>query len=185
MFKPCGARGGRPRLTLGHRPTGLLKAKPRFGSLQVLSVCFKANSSVREQRGKEPLFAAAGCPPLRGRRCSGPRRSAERVRRPPQCLGGGLPFSVSRLSFCSAASTWGHGGDIRGRPAARCPPSTPHPHSPSTRADATQPAPPATRQHPDRATGLPPTPSPHAGPRPRPGPGPLRPQLPRQLSPAP
>lgn len=133
---------------------------------------------------KSPCSQLPGVP-LRGRRCSGPRRSAERVRRPPQCLGGGLPFSVSRLSFCSAASTWGHRGDIRGRPAARCPPSTPHPHSPSTRADATQPAPPATRQHPDRAAGLPPTPSPHAGPRPRPGPGPLRPQLPRQLSPAP
>lgn len=61
MFEPCGARDGRPRVTLGHRPTGLLKAKPRFGSLQVLSVlfCFKANSSVREQRGTEPLFAAA------------------------------------------------------------------------------------------------------------------------------
>lgn len=184
MFKPCGARGGRPRLTLGHRPTGLLKAKPRFGSLQVLSVCFKANSSVREQRGKEPLFAAAGCPPERAQVLWAPSQCRAR---PPAASVPGRRASFLRLTavLLQRGQHLGSQGRHPWAPRGSCPPSTPHPHSPSTRADATQPAPPATRQHPDRAAGLPPTPSPHAGPRPRPGPGPLCPQLPRQLSPAP
>lgn len=95
MFKPCGARGGRPRLTLGHRPTGLLKAKPRFGSLQVLSVCFKANSSVREQRGKEPLFAAAGCPPERAQVLWAPSQCRAR---PPAASVPGRRASFLRLT---------------------------------------------------------------------------------------
>lgn len=83
-------------------------------------VLFKANSSVRIKRENSPFSSAVSACVRASEATQGATwRSARcraRVRLSPQCLSDGLPFSTSRLSFCSAVSTWKH----RGRPWVIC-----------------------------------------------------------------